>query len=258
MTDQARALDFCRRTAAPLLEIATREVCSLGEEDTLGAATALMAERRISSGLVADGSGRPAGIVTERDVVRAMHAGSAPETPLARVMSAPLVSVPEDIGCEDAYLVCLHEGIRHLVLVDRAGALTGVVSDHDLTESMALGLIDAKQEDDRLFLRGLIDAIPDLVWLKKPDGRYLACNPRFERSFGARELEILGKTDYDFVDAGLADMFRANDRKAMRKGGPNINEEWIRFADDGHSELLQTIKTPMRDAAGELIGVLGT
>ena len=34
-------------------------------------------------------------------------------------------------------------------------------------------------------------------------------------------------------------------------------EEWLTFASDGHRELLQTIKTPVRDNQGRLIGVLG-
>lgn len=106
-------------------------------------------------------------------------------------------------------------------------------------------------------LRTLIDAIPDLVWLKDPEGIYLACNRAFERFFGAKEAAIVGRTDYDFVDAELADFFRANDDVAVAAGGPRHNEEWITFADDGHRALLRTTKTPMYDASGRLTGVLG-
>ena len=55
--------------------------------------------------------------------------------------------------------------------------------------------------------RILIDTIPDLIWLKDQNGVYLSCNPTFERFFGAKESEIVGKTDYDFVDKALADLF---------------------------------------------------
>lgn len=106
-------------------------------------------------------------------------------------------------------------------------------------------------------LRTLIDTIPDLVWLKDPEGVYLACNRAFERFFGAKEASIVGRTDYDFVDAELADFFRANDDAAVAAGGPRYNEEWITFADDGRRALLQTTKTPMYDASGQLAGVLG-
>lgn len=112
-------------------------------------------------------------------------------------------------------------------------------------------------ESERTYLRTLISTIPDLIWLKDSAGVYLACNPAFERFFGARETEIVGKTDYDFVAADLADAFRENDQKAMAAGKPRVNEEWITYADDGHRMLLETTKTPMYASDGTLIGVLG-
>ena len=106
-------------------------------------------------------------------------------------------------------------------------------------------------------LRILVNTIPDLIWLKDGNGVYLSCNPMFERFFGATEEEIVGKTDYDFVDRDLADFFRKHDRKAMNANGPSINEEWLTFAENGYHGLFETIKTPMRGIDGELIGVLG-
>lgn len=106
-------------------------------------------------------------------------------------------------------------------------------------------------------LRTLIETIPDLIWLKDPGGVFLACNPRFERLFNAPESQIVGKTDHDFVPRELADFFRQKDQDAIAAGKPSINEEWVTFADDGQRALLETIKTPMRDSEGWLIGVLG-
>jgi len=106
-------------------------------------------------------------------------------------------------------------------------------------------------------LRTLIDTLPDLVWLKNTQGVYLACNRRFERFFGAAEADIVGKTDYAFVDRELADFFREKDQAAMAAGKACMNEEKITFADDGHHEILETIKTPMVDEEGKIAGVLG-
>jgi PAS domain S-box-containing protein len=75
--------------------------------------------------------------------------------------------------------------------------------------------------------------------------------------YGAKEDDIVGKTDYDFVDKELADSFRTNDKKAMTANKPTINEEQITYIDDGHTEIVETIKTPMHDSQGKLIGVLG-
>ena len=111
--------------------------------------------------------------------------------------------------------------------------------------------------ENQAYLKTLIHTIPDLLWMKDTKGAYLSCNSRFEDFFGAEEQEIKGKTDYDFVDKELADFFRENDRKAMRKNGQNKNIEQITFANDGHTEILETIKTPIKGVNGQVIGVLG-
>jgi diguanylate cyclase (GGDEF)-like protein/PAS domain S-box-containing protein len=112
-------------------------------------------------------------------------------------------------------------------------------------------------ERERLRQHLLINTLPDMVWLKDPEGVYLACNAEFEQFFGASEKEILGSTDYDFVSKELADFFRANDRLVIEAGGARINEEEVAYASDGHRVMLETIKTPMFDKAGKLVGVLG-
>ncbi|MFA5204341.1 MAG: PAS domain S-box protein [Lentisphaeria bacterium] len=116
---------------------------------------------------------------------------------------------------------------------------------------------EAAERESQVRFRAVVETIPDLVWLKNPDGVYLACNRRFERFLGAAEAMIVGRTDDDFMPRELADFFRDHDRKAMAAAGPTINEEWVTFASDGHRELLETIKTPMYDPQGRLVGVLG-
>lgn len=109
----------------------------------------------------------------------------------------------------------------------------------------------------RARLRALLDTLPDLVWLKDMDGVYLACNARFEAFFGATEAEIVGRRDHDFVDSELAEFFRKHDLAAAAAGRPTTNEEEVTFASDGHTELLETIKSPVFDDTDTLIGVLG-
>ncbi len=140
-------------------------------------------------------------------------------------------------------------------VIDGAGALLGTVGfARDITERRAAQLA---LDRERSFLRTLIDTLPDLVWLKNIEGVYLACNHRFEQFFGACEAEIVGKTDYDFVDKTLADFFRQKDRLAMEQDEASVNEEEVVFALDGHREFLETTKMPMRDAQGNLVGILG-
>lgn len=124
----------------------------------------------------------------------------------------------------------------------------------DVTE---LKRAESKLREEASKLQTLLGAIPDLVWLKDVNGVYRFANPRFEAFFGKPAADIVGKTDYDFVDRDLADFFRKHDRMAMEKGGPSVNEEWVTFASDGHRELLETIKTPLPDPSGQVTGVLG-
>jgi PAS domain S-box-containing protein len=146
-------------------------------------------------------------------------------------------------------------GHRCRPMRDARGAYIGRSgSNRDITARKHAEL-SLRASEERL--RILVNTIPDLIWLKDPQGVYLTCNPRFESFFGAREADIVGKTDYDFVSRELADFFRAKDLAAVVEGGPSVNEETIAFASDGHRELLQTIKTPVFGEDGSLVGVLG-
>lgn len=139
-----------------------------------------------------------------------------------------------------------------LIKLQEGPVVLGIITD--ITEQKNAQI---RLDNERLHLRTVIETIPDLIWLKDLDGIYLNCNPRFEQFFGAKEAKIVGKTDYDFVDRELADSFRKNDLAAMHANQPTSNLEWVTFASDGHRAFLETIKTPMRNAHGELVGVLG-
>jgi len=141
------------------------------------------------------------------------------------------------------------------VLHDARGKMTSVLSQV-LDVTVRQRAEEALRASENR-LRTLVQTIPDLVWLKDTNGVFLSCNTAFERLFGAGESSIVGKTDYDFVEKSLADFFRQRDQAAMAADEPTTNEEWLTFAHDGYRGLFQTIKTPMRDADGALVGVLG-
>ncbi len=136
------------------------------------------------------------------------------------------------------------------------------VKGEDCLLFLARDITELKQaqtilEKERARLRNLLQNIPALVWVKDPQGVYLSCNARFERLMGAPESEIIGKTDYDYFDRPLADFFRENDQRAIAAGAPRHNEEWLTYTSDGHRELVETVKAPIFDSGGMLIGVMG-
>ena len=156
-----------------------------------------------------------------------------------------------------------HEGVPQTVssTVD-IGALVVVflamlkqstlLREHDLLKAVTRHLEESEQQKS-LILR----TVPDLIWLKDADGVYRMCNSAVERFFGAGESEIVGKTDFDFVEPELAHFFRRKDLEAIAAGQPVKNEEWVTFAKDGDRALLETVKTSLRDRDGKVLGVLG-
>ena len=129
-----------------------------------------------------------------------------------------------------------------------------IVLSHDITEHKRVEEALAKE---RAILETFFDALPNPAWMKNTEGRYLACNPPFEVFYGATRAEILGKTDFDFVDAELAAFFRQKDQAAATAGKPCVNEEWVTFPDGRQRMLLETVKSPVLDAAGQVIGIIG-
>ncbi len=116
---------------------------------------------------------------------------------------------------------------------------------------------EKKLKEKQLLLKNIFTTIPNMVWLKNARGVYLTCNDEFEKFFGATEEEIVGKTDYDFVNKELADSFRIHDKNAMNTSKTLVNEEWVTYATDKRRVLLDTSKKAMRDEEGNVIGVLG-
>jgi diguanylate cyclase (GGDEF)-like protein/PAS domain S-box-containing protein len=103
-------------------------------------------------------------------------------------------------------------------------------------------------------LSALLDTIPDMVWLKDPNGVYIDANPVTERFMGLPRGSLAGTTDRDHFPPALADALIANDRDAAH--APITIVEHI-TTPDGQQAWLETTKTAVRDARGRLIGVLG-
>jgi len=102
-----------------------------------------------------------------------------------------------------------------------------------------------------------LDTLPDLVWQKDLDGRYVYANDKLHQLVGLSSSDVLGKTDFDLFDADLATHFREKDAAALAADSPTVNQEWVTYASDGHRSLLETIKAPVLDKNGAPCGVLG-
>jgi len=115
----------------------------------------------------------------------------------------------------------------------------------------------AELVEQRRRLRTLVDTLPDMVWLKDLDGRYLICNANVERYFDLPESELLGRVDSEFSHQPRADYFRRQDLQVIALDRLCIYEEWLDFQESGYRGLFELVKTPLRDANGRVVGVLG-
>ncbi len=106
-------------------------------------------------------------------------------------------------------------------------------------------------------LRTLIDTLPDLVWLKDPDGRFLGCNPRFEHLIGLTERRLAGRTEAELDGTLVPPALAAADRAVIESKAPLERETVVPPAGGRPMRILESQHTPVYDASGALIGVLG-
>ncbi len=139
---------------------------------------------------------------------------------------------------------------------ETAVSLIKIFSDRITTEIARRKAEEARRLSDEN-LRALIFTMPDPVWMKDLEGVFLACNHKFELLLGVKESDIVGRTDYDFVSRKRADRYRDNDRLVIEQAKPIRLEKEVTYAHDGHTEIVEIVKTPLFGSDGSLIGVLG-
>lgn len=107
-----------------------------------------------------------------------------------------------------------------------------------------------------VLLKQVLSSMTDLIFFKGLDGKYLGCNPAYEKLLGKSEAEIVGKTAYDFNDLKLAEIFAASDKKVITAKKPITIEVWLDQA-DGTRILFESTKSPLFDSRGNVFGILG-
>lgn len=144
-------------------------------------------------------------------------------------------------------------------LEQRVGERTAALADSNKQLAATLSELTAvhgRLQTEKALLRGLIDNIPDYIFIKNTDGTYMACNKAVENYFGVPESEIIGKTDFDLVDAETARMFRDRDNETLASDTANLHEEWITYP-DGRKFCLETMKIPFRGEQQNILGLIG-
>ena len=114
---------------------------------------------------------------------------------------------------------------------------------------------EALLRDSEARYRLLLDNLPHRVFYKDLDSVYLAVNPSFAALLDRRPDDCVGRTDHDLQDPDRAAQLRRIDRDVMSSGiSREFDEEFVR---DGRMLIYRTIKAPVRDETGSIVGLLG-
>ena len=117
-------------------------------------------------------------------------------------------------------------------------------------------LIERKLEKTLLRRNAILDNIPDIAWLKDKEGNFLAVNEPFANACGVSKEELLGKTDFDFWPQELAQRYRDDDLHVMQTGTRKSIEETL-VHKEGQDVWIETVKSPIFDETGHVIGTTG-
>ena len=164
-------------------------------------------------------------------------------------LCAPIIANPEPT----IWIAELRDGrtirVRHQPMPDG-----GWVATHeDITETRA-NLTIAKE---RVSLQALIDKVPDKLWVKDVDSRFVVANIATASEYGLTAPDLIGKTDFELYPRHVAQEFFDIEQKIIQSGRPAANMDECILDASGERRWLSTTKVPLVDERNEAAGLLG-
>ncbi len=158
LLDQSRRqlqLQFAQRASeqqtlnSPLAGIGSRSPITVAPDTPLRSALETMSQAGVGSLVVADEERRAVGVFTRTDLLDRVVLADLPlTTPVSQAMSATPFMLEEHATAYDAMFAMATHGIRHVLVTDAEGRLTGVVSERDLFSLQRVGLRQIRQAID--------------------------------------------------------------------------------------------------------------
>lgn len=111
---------------------------------------------------------------------------------------------------------------------------------------------------DQYLMSALMDNLPDLIYFKDRESRFIAVNRAMYLRAGFRnQSEMLGKTDKDLYADEHADTALSDEQKIVQTGEPMLGIEEKEIWPDGHVTWVSTSKMPLRNSKGDVVGTFG-
>ncbi len=112
--------------------------------------------------------------------------------------------------------------------------------------------------NELISLQALIDFVPDYLWVKDTESRFLVANKALTIDNGRKSTsEVIGQSDFDFHAPEIASEFRADELEVLRSGRPMIDKEEYVVEAAGITKWLLSTKVPLRDENNEIFGLVG-
>jgi PAS domain S-box-containing protein len=141
-------------------------------------------------------------------------------------------------------------------LRDDQGKVVGLAGvNRDITERKR---VEEALANERNVLRTLIDNLPDNIFIKDAESRFVTTNLVHVHHLRAKTLdEVVGKTDFDIYPRELAASYYADEQAVIQSGQPLVNREERTIDPEGKTRWYLTTKVPLRDDQGKVIGIVG-
>lgn len=116
---------------------------------------------------------------------------------------------------------------------------------------------EERVRDSEALYQSLIECLPQCIFRKDTEGRYLYVNQRLCASMNKKPEDLLGKTDFDINPAALANKYRSDDQMVMRTQRMLETVEQYRPKGKRKAVTIRVTKTPVYDSQGRVVGVQG-
>jgi diguanylate cyclase (GGDEF)-like protein/PAS domain S-box-containing protein len=129
-----------------------------------------------------------------------------------------------------------------------------IATHEDITELLA----NRQIVDERISLQALIDWVPDYLWVKDTQSRFVVVNSALATDSGrSKTSDMIGLTDFDLHPPEVARKFRLVEQRLLKSGQPVIDAEEFVVDALGNDKWLSSTKVPLRNRHNEIFGLVG-
>jgi diguanylate cyclase (GGDEF)-like protein/PAS domain S-box-containing protein len=129
-----------------------------------------------------------------------------------------------------------------------------IATHEDITELLA----NRQIVDERISLQALIDWVPDYLWVKDTQSRFVVANSALATDSGrSKTSDMIGLTDFDLHPPEVARKFQLVEQRLLKSGQPMIDAEELVVDASGASKWLSSTKVPLRNRQNEIFGLVG-